>query len=321
MSATLPRSAAIRRGFTLIELLVVIAIIAILIGLLLPAVQKIREAAARLQCQNNLKQMGLAFHNYHDSNGRFPPEGGANNTGAWGWPVALLPYIEQDNLYRAIGAPDITAVANLMPGRLLPSTPTGALGALLQTRIPTFLCPSDPVSSPTNDNFGNYGASNYVISEGVLSWAWAGSGTSWAVNQGPVTITNIPDGTSNTILVGERDRKLGIGAIWAIRRSTGGSLGGTARERPNLPYLGGRGASCCGNDKNEAGLDVCRRGEFSSTHPGGLNMVWCDGSVRFISETIESDPVTTTIVCGAPPKSNFNWQKIYWSDDGWPVSY
>ena len=130
----------------------------------------------------------------------------------------------------------------------------------------------------------------------------------------------ITDGTSNTFLAGERDRKLGIGALWAIRRGTGGSLGGSARERPNLPFLGSRGAACCAND-NVGSIAVCRRGGFSSMHPSGLNYVFCDGSVRFLSENLEADPVGATIGCGAPPVSNFLYQKLYWMDDGFSVSF
>jgi prepilin-type N-terminal cleavage/methylation domain-containing protein/prepilin-type processing-associated H-X9-DG protein len=297
-----------RRGFTLIELLVVIAIIAILIGLLVPAVQKVREAAARAQCVNNLKQIGLALHAFHDTYKRFPPEGATDANNRWGWAVAILPYLEQGNLFRGLGSPNIFSTTSTMPGSattIFPSTGT----ALLQTRIPTYLCPSDPEQSDTNDNFNNYGASNYVISEGVISWL--------DTSLGATRIASITDGTSNTILAGERDRQIGIGAIWAGRRNTGGSVGGAARERPNTPYLGNRGSKCCSGEQPSP-PDPCRRGGFSSGHTGGVNFVFCDGAVRFISETIETDP--TMVGCGAPRKSNYLYQKLYWLNDGLPVS-
>src|SRR5262245_4445903 len=145
-----------RQAFTLIELLVVIAIIAVLIGLLLPAVQKVREAAARLRCQNNLKQVGLALHLYELQNGALPPGyrnlGGVTTpTPGWGWAFFLLPYLEQAPLYEALGAGRTNFGGGANP---VPAT------ALTQTRLTILLCPSDP-GPLTNPFYDNHGKSNY----------------------------------------------------------------------------------------------------------------------------------------------------------------
>jgi prepilin-type N-terminal cleavage/methylation domain-containing protein len=195
-----------RRGFTLIELLVVIAIIAVLIGLLLPAVQKVREAANRIKCGNNLKQLGLAAHNYHDVNGHFPPGIGYTpvaSNGVFGtYHFHLLPYVEQDNLYRsaldsAPFLPPVGPITVYYPGN----------NNVYGQRVAVFLCPSDP--SVDSDGLVMvdgvlFGASCYAPNAMVIAINDLHS-TPYRTNpQGKTRITDITDGTSNTILHAEK---------------------------------------------------------------------------------------------------------------------
>ena len=213
-----------RSGFTLIELLVVIAIIAILIGLLLPAVQKVREAAARSQCTNNLKQIALGTHNYHDTYEKFPFGKGPSYPGSpvyarWSVHSQLLPYIEQGPLYNAIDftkPPETPGMQGVLPFMPAYQNPNRENAAACRTKVRTFLCPSDGAPLPTDWP----GQNNYYASQGVqflcdLSEVFP---SSLAPNERPdgplyylsqVKMTDLIDGTSQTALFSEKLRGFG----------------------------------------------------------------------------------------------------------------
>lgn len=286
----------ISRGFTLVELLVVIAIIGVLVALLLPAVQQAREAARRMQCTNNLKQIGVAMHNYHDTYNVFPAgwlhRGGVSNP-MYGWAVAILPYIEQGALYDQLNPGQIPLVNRYH------ASSTAEDRALLQTPLSAYRCPSD-VTKATNDlvKFGNtdhfaVGTSNYVANAAYSTVVNLTSGETVPPDSGGVFFGNsylgfhhIIDGASNTLMVGERDggpsrvdpQYSYEAATWAgVGRSNAGSNYGIPRTLARASFT----------LNHDYGSHNNRGKGYSSLHPGGLNILLCDASVQFLPETTD----------------------------------
>ncbi len=267
------------RGFTLLELLVVIAIIGILLALLLPAVQKVRSTAARIQCANNLKQLGLALHNYHDANSALPQGVTSEQPGEpyprISWLARLLPYLEQDALWRAtVGAYEYQQVPFADPPHVAFGTP-----------VRVFSCPAD---SRTLDPQPTHGGRRPALTSylGVLGTAYDQT-DGVLFRDSRVRLTDITDGTSNTLMVGERPPSADLWYGWWYA-GYGQAGSGSAdmllgvRER----NFGGPYVAACPPGPYHFGpgrvTEQCDLFHFWSLHSGGAHFLFADGSVRFL---------------------------------------
>ncbi len=319
-----------RRAFTLIELLVVIAIIAVLIALLLPAVQQAREAARRSSCKNNIKQIALALHNYHDTHNVFPYGGRAEGAtivhSRDSWFQRLLPFVDQ--------AP----MANLLAGDSTiyywQASVDSTMRKIAETVVPAFVCPSDP--DQTNNRGGassNWAfQGNYAGNGGAGTFTISSNGMINVTNHSVIAptrttrgifgietstrMTNVIDGTTNTLLLGEGIVRPGTGTWGNLGGYWGGSTHGgvtfTASEAPNtsvpdqiysckqaVTTAAPNGAPCV----SDATPGSPRYNFLRSYHTGGVQVALADGSVRFISDNIDVQ----------------NWRKLGIANDGQPL--
>lgn len=293
-----------RRAFTLVELLVVIAIIGILIAMLLPAVQAAREAARRMQCCNNVKQIAVALHNYHDTNGQFPPGDGFTPPGGqeWTWAVRVLDYLEQDILGEGVN----WEAVNWMDG---PGTadPSPEMDKLLTAQIASFHCPSDPMATSLRIS-SDCNVQGTVRKSRISYAANYGQGRQRATNRingvfymnSTTKISEIQDGTSNTLLlseliIGHSCSMRGIyayaeGPLFMVDYTPNDPTPDLTRYCDDADALPGAIAPCIGRG-NHTGISPIFMVLHTSRsmHPGGVNAGLCDGSVQFISENISLD--------------------------------
>ncbi|VAX38940.1 hypothetical protein-transmembrane region and signal peptide prediction [hydrothermal vent metagenome] len=312
-----------KQGFTLIELLVVIAIIAILIALLLPAVQQAREAARRSACKNNMKQIGLALHNYHDTHRVFPPgyvvtPTAADNVGHWTWTVYILPFMDQAPLYK-----------QLRPGPFTASdayTASAANAAAMQQNYPAFRCPSDTGPNSNSDEAGyqispggplsvtNYAMANSsgltakTRATNLSSSATGATGAFWENSN--LRIRDITDGTSNTIMVGEKAYTLSgkaklAATLFAVRGNGLGSVDATVNNQGMIAVAGTARYLI---NTTATGFS---KASFSSLHVGGAHFLFGDGRVIFLSENIDANTTTDAI--------DSTYEKLAGTSDGFVI--
>lgn len=332
------RSSLHREAFTLVELLVVIAIIGILIGLLLPAVQTAREAARRLSCGNNLKQIGLAAQTYHNSKNQFPntligptkagpvgnPKSGPALPSNWGAGAIILPFLEELALFERVLPEGEPSQRDPSP----PSLPTLAEKPELGQLVSVYLCPSSALRSQ-NPFFAEYGTTNYLPSNQATGQETVSSETAGVVDYRyeTVRVNMITDGTTKTILWAERsgnqlgtDEHAGVWAGYArssLVRQTNASAHGRGVWPPNTRV------NISTWPANDPG---CRRHAWSSKHFGGIQVVMCDGSVTFINEGIDSSPSGMCDMPDGPygidtvPEASRGraYQNLWIRDDGFP---
>lgn len=303
------------RGFTLVELLVVIAIIGVMVGLLLPAVQAAREAARRMQCGNNLKQLSLAMHNYESTYKTLPPSRITNGESRHSWSAFMLPFIEQAQVYdiynfnvRWHDPLNYPATTATIPGFVCPSSPSGRM-------FPPQVAQEGHVPVPPN----GFGPADYASTNELRRSFYEGNGLPLPVGMlralpgameknKNTRFADILDGLSNTMLFAERcgrpeiyvAQKRPIGVVvadgwgWADYDNTSGSVNGASQDgmllnktNKNPPYVSTINGPCAINCTNNS--------EYYSFHPGGINISLVDGSVRFLSDSVSAQILAAVI--------------------------